>query len=664
VPKTVGRQPFGGRERLTIEQRPESVNFTGPDITSDRIDALRSLIPDAFTEGRIDFAKLRAALEDDIDDRPDRYSFSWAGKRDAIRLLQTPSQGTLLPVPEQSIDFDSTENIFIEGDNLEVLKLLYKPYFGRIKMIYIDPPYNTGNDFIYPDNYAHPIDAYLQLTGQGDDAGNLLTSNPETAGRYHSAWLSMMYPRLYLARQLLTQDGVIFLSIDDHEVHNLKLLLNEIFGEENFVGQIAVQLNPRGRHLDKFLAKTHEYVLAYARDASEQATYALEKDDRMAREYNKSDVRGDYREIELRNRNPAFNSRTRPNLFYPIFVDPKSGTTSLTPTDTFAAEVWPKNSEGNDSCWTWGKSKLQQLSHQVIGRQTSSGAWRIFRKDYLLNEAGESATTLPKSLWIDKEINNDYGKKAVQELFNGRTVFDFPKSPALIKKLLQIGSGKDDIVLDFFGGSCTTAQSVVELNRQDTGQRRFIMVQLPELVDPPIDDGTGMHLDSISMVGRERVKRVLIRLRQEDEGKLPHSSDHEPEDLGFKVYRLGASSFPPWEGMDPTISPEDYTSQLAMFTDPLRDGWRPLDVVCEVATKEGLSLTSDITARKVGGLTIWWVSDASAEQAILVCLDDSITFEDVKELGLSKEDRFICRDIALDDSTAANLALQCHLKTI
>ncbi len=243
----------------------QPVAKTTPSLTDDQLAALQALMPQVFSEGKIDFERLRAALGDLADDRPERYSFSWAGKRDAIRMLQAPSRATLIPARDESLDFDATQNLFIEGDNLEVLKLLYKPYFGRVKMIYIDPPYNTGNDFVYPDNFADPLDAYLRLTGQKDSAGNLLTSNPETGGRYHSAWLSMMYPRLFMARQLLREDGVIFVSIDDHEVHNLRLLMNEIFGEENFVASIVWQKKYAASSDDQGIASMHDYILGYSR---------------------------------------------------------------------------------------------------------------------------------------------------------------------------------------------------------------------------------------------------------------------------------------------------------------------------------------------------------------------------------------------------------------
>lgn len=296
-----------------------------PDLVAERVQQLKALFPDVVAEGRVDFDKLRAALGDSVNGEPERYSFTWAGKRDAIRLLQMPSRATLLPAPDESVNWDETKHLFIEGDNLEVLKLLYKAYFGRVKMIYIDPPYNTGNDFIYPDNFADSLDTYLRITGQRDENGNGLTSNPETSGRYHSAWLSMMYPRLFVARQLLRDDGVIFVSIDDHEVHNLRMLMNEVFGEENFVALVVARTNPRGRTLDRFFAKTHEYLVVFARDATQQAICEIPKGEKAIAAYRKRDSGGYFRELELRNRNPIFNRQNRPNLFYPFYANPETG---------------------------------------------------------------------------------------------------------------------------------------------------------------------------------------------------------------------------------------------------------------------------------------------------------------------------------------------------
>ncbi|MGA2491062.1 MAG: site-specific DNA-methyltransferase [Anaerolineales bacterium] len=271
----------------------QPVSKTTPVLINDQLAALRTLMPQAFTEDKIDPEKLRVSLGDIVDDRPERYSFSWAGKRDAIRLLQVPSRATLIPARDESLDFDTTQNIFIEGENLEVLKLLYKPYFGRVKMIYIDPPYNTGNDFVYPDNFADPLDTYLKLTGQKDSEGNLLTSNPETGGRYHSAWLSLMYPRLFLARQLLREDGVIFVSIDDHEVYNLRLLMNEIFGEENIIGEFVWQSKKGGGSDVSTAVVDHETIICFAKDNF--GSNALSKITIEAEPLNLHDDKGPYR---------------------------------------------------------------------------------------------------------------------------------------------------------------------------------------------------------------------------------------------------------------------------------------------------------------------------------------------------------------------------------
>lgn len=640
----------------------EHVGSALPDLLATQREALVVLFPEVFTEGKIDFDKLRVALGDMVNDRPDRYSFSWAGKQDAIRLLQQPSRSTLTPDRGGSVDFDASENMYIAGENLETLKMLYKSYFGRVKMIYIDPPYNTGNDFVYPDSYADPLDMYLRVTGQKDTNGNLLTSNPETSGRYHSAWLSMMYPRLFFARQLLREDGVIFVSIDDHEAPNLRLLMNEIFGEENFVGQIAVQLNPRGRHLDRFLAKTHEYVMVYARDHTQQPLYELEKDERMLREYSKADTVGRYRELELRNRNPAFNRRTRPNLYYPIYVESVTGNAALEGDEIHSVEVYPKNSAGQDSCWTWGKDRFQEGRALIVGRQTDDGSWRIFRKDYLIRGDGQTATTLPKALWLDKELNNDYGKKAIQDLFDGETVFDFPKSPALIEKMLRIGTQKNDLVLDFFAGSGTTAAAVLGLNREDGGNRHFICVQLPEPT-PTDSSARKLGLGTIAAIGLERLRRLVAKMKRDEQGKLLLDELSEP--LGFKLFTMASSNFRPWQPVSDDTGSEAYIKQLELLADPLMEGWKPEDVIYEVLLREGYSLTSQIErVAEITTVSIWQVIDDVKGQYFFICLEDVVSLEMIRRLNLSRDDLFICRDRALDDTTTANLALQCRLKVI
>ena len=312
-------------------------------LIDERMESFRSLFPEGFTEGKIDFPKLREALGDFVEDRPERYSFSWAGKRNAIRLLQTPSRATLKPSREESVNFDQTNNLFIEGDNLEVLKLLYKSYAGRVKMIYIDPPYNTGKDFIYPDNFADPLDTYLRLTGQKDAEGNLMTSNPETSGRYHSAWLSMMYPRLFIARQLLREDGVIFISIDDHEVHNLRMLMNEIFGEENFVENFIWKKSYGGGAKEKYAVTQHEYILMYARNRELIEELWLPPDIEAEKKYykytdDKFESRGPYR---LKPLEASKSMDARENLAFPI-IGPNG------------EKIWPKRQ------WWWSKDRVEE----------------------------------------------------------------------------------------------------------------------------------------------------------------------------------------------------------------------------------------------------------------------------------------------------------------
>jgi adenine-specific DNA-methyltransferase len=333
---------------------PTPVPRGTPDITAERLAQLRDLFPEAFSEDQVDFDKLRASLGDLVDEQRERYSFTWAGKTNAIRILQTPTRATLIPCPEQSLDFDTTQNLFIEGDNLEVLKLLYKPYFGRVKMIYIDPPYNTGNDFVYPDNYADPLDTYLKLTGQRDAEGNLLTTNPETSGRYHSAWLSMMYPRLFLARQLLREDGVIFVSIDDNEVHNLRMLMNEVFGEENLVEQIVWKNKYGAGALTTGLANVHEYILCYSRSAITNLEAPLSDDE--IRKYKNRDAkfatRGGYVTQPL----ATTSKDDRPNLRYAVHHE--------------GHEIWPEKQ------WVWAKDRFDAAyaNDEIVIAESRSGS--------------------------------------------------------------------------------------------------------------------------------------------------------------------------------------------------------------------------------------------------------------------------------------------------
>jgi adenine-specific DNA-methyltransferase len=640
---TETKKPNYAEESMSEQERTvkrERVALTSGDVSEGQVARLRELFPEVFVEGKIDFEKLKVTLGAAAESGPGRFHFSWAGKDDAVSLLQTPSAGTLVPCPEESINFETTGNVFIDGDNLEVLKLLFKPYFGRVKLIYIDPPYNTGQDFVYPDNYADPLKTYLQITGQADAEGNLLTSNPETSGRYHSTWLSMMYPRLFLARQLLSDDGVIFVSIDDHEMHHLRILMNEVFGEENRIECFIWKKSYGGGAKEKYAVTQHEYVLLYAKDlagindlwlppdAAAEARYYKYQDEKF-------ETRGPYRVKPLE---ATKSMDSRPNLVYPI-PSPKGG------------EIWPKRQ------WWWGKERTAvALKNNELVFTGDGENLSVSYKQYLRDENGEARGAKPFSV-IDG-IYTQQGTADLADLF-GESVIQFPKPVALIKKLINIGSNAEEghIILDFFAGSGTTAQAVLELNREDGGDRRFVLVQLPE--------PTGnTKYPSITDIGKERIRRVIEKLAKDTQKGLDLKDRQQSEDVGFKVFKLAKPNIQQWSH-DEERDPEAYSQKLALFNDPLVGGWKPENVIWEVALREGFGLKTQFALRDLGnGNTVYDVIDPDSEQKFMICLDDKIPIDLSKHCELTLEDLFVCRDVALDDSAAANLALQCRLKTI
>jgi adenine-specific DNA-methyltransferase len=622
----------------TIQSHRQPVAHQSPDPNAERLAQLRQLIPEAFTEGQIDWEKLRAALGGVIDDGPERYTFSWAGKRDAIRLLQTPTAATLVPCSEESVDFEATRHVFIEGENLEALKLMLKPYHNRVKMIYIDPPYNTGNDFIYPDDYSDPLGNYLRLTGQVDAEGNLLTSNPETSGRYHSAWLSMIYPRLFLARQLLCEDGIIFVSLDEVELCDLLLLMNEVFGEENRVAVLVWKKAYGGGGKVKQVMMLHEYILCYARSRDALGFIDLPPRPETRKYYTQRDEkheeRGPFRTQPL----ATTSMDERPNLRYPIYWH--------------GQEIWP------DKQWQWSQERVASaLENDELVFTESDGKWSVYYKQYLYDEQGEERGAKPYSV-LDGPYTQE-GTAALRGLFEEeRDLFPFPKPPSLLSGLIDyIHRDEEAIIMDFFSGSSTTAAAVLASNRDQDRSHRFMLVQLPE--------PTGRQdYPSIADIGKERIRRVIARMKEETEGQLDLSSRGSPEDLGFRVFKLAPSHYRRWQGVSES-DPEAYTDQMGLFTDPLVEGWRPMDVLWEVAIKEGYRLDSRVKpVPEVTGQTVYRVSDPDDESSFLICLDDRLELARLRPLGLTRDTLFVCRDVALDDDAAANLALQCRLKTI
>jgi adenine-specific DNA-methyltransferase len=627
---------------------PEKLDLRSHDIAEDKRQELLRLFPEIRTEGsKLDFERLRLALDDAIDVGKERYGMSWPGKADCFKTIQNPSLGTLLPRSKESVNFDSTENMIIEGDNLEVLKLLQKSYLGKIKMIYIDPPYNTGNDFIYPDNYSETLQTYLEYTGQIDATGKRFSTNTESDGRFHSKWLNMMYPRLYLARNLLADDGLICVSIDDNELCNLRVIMNEVFGEENFVSVVVVQSNKRGQTY-KEIAKTHEYVLIYSREP-EVSLYELDKNgDALPFE----DSIGRFDLWELRNRNPKFGRHNRPNLFFPIYVSPAKrdetgySLVSLERTDVYSLEAWPRNSSGEDGCWRWGKDKirLSELAGScpvVVAKQRRDGEWNIYEKS-------RKSTTKAKSLWTETEVISEQGTVELGELGMAE-YFEHPKPLALIEKCIRVCAGPDDIILDFFAGSGTTAHAVLKLNREDGGHRKFILSQLPEPCDPG-SPASKAGFRTIADITKERVRRVIKKQNEEDAVKLDLKSK-EKQDRGFRVFNLAESNFSTWDASMPH-DPASLEKQLELHINHIRDGRKDEDILYEVLLKSGFPLSMPIESIVLDGKTVYSVAGGQ----LLICLERKLTLEVIRSMAERKPERVVC----LDEGFAGNDQLKTN----
>lgn len=620
----------------------EKLPLTSMDIKESQIEKLKEVFPEIFTEGnKVDWEKLKLTLGENVDVGKERFGMNWPGKADCFKTIQQPSIATLVPNREESVDFDNTQNLFIEGDNLEVLKLLQKSYLGKIKMIYIDPPYNTGNDFIYPDNYSENLATYLEYTGQIDSEGKKFSTNTETDGRFHSKWMNMMYPRLFLAKNLLRQDGVIFISIDDAEIDNLKKICNEVFGEENFISQIIIQSNKRGQTY-KEIAKTHEYLLLYAKSDLFDV-FELEKDEDSL-PYKDKD--GKYDLWELRNRNPKFGRFNRPNLYFPIYVSPNSlnedglAKISLEKTNDYTVVVTPKNSEGIEGCWRWEpktvKEGIADGYSVLVAKQKRDGEWNIYQKS-------RKSTTKAKSLWNDNDVISEQGTIELGKL-ELKNMFDHPKPVELIKRVVKIGLGENDIVLDFFAGSCTTAQAVIEVNREVGGNRKYICVQLPE----PNSEESPQYkagFKTISDISKERIRRVISSIKKENEKKKKVANEtlfkenHISFDLGFKVFKLSESNFQVWDANIPQKQ-EALQAALDLHINHLSSTAQRESILYEILLKSGFELTTAIEKIEVEGKTVY--SIASGE--LLICLEKNLTHELIKAIAEKQPTRVICLD--------------------
>jgi len=592
------------------------------DVPDDKLRQLKQVFPEVFTEGlKVDPDKLMLILGENLDTGRERFGMNWPGKADCFKIIQAPSIATLVPAKDESVNFDSTENLFIEGDNLEVLKLLQKSYYGKIKMIYIDPPYNTGSDFIYPDDYAENLDTYLKYTGQMDDEGRRFSTNTEDSGRFHTKWLNMMYPRLYLARNLLREDGIIFISIGDGEFSHLRKMCDEIFGEENaldVVTRVSKLTSNKGTHF----SPSCDYILSYAKNISNLPEFtdrSAQADEDYVSLFRFEDKRGKYNEVSLYM--PSLD--LRPNQRY--YIECPDGSKVIPPAGKvfrWTEETFKKNL--SDNRVVFKKTKTSPLLDQK-GKQAN---WNVYTKLYL-NERLEKGLR-PNTLFDNKSFTNSCGSKALIKL---GIDFPFSKPFELIAHLMSIsGVGKDDCVLDFFAGSATTGHAVLETNHQDNIGRKFICVQLPELLD---EENRKDNFKTIADIGKERLRKIIKNLQ----GAGSQGSLLNDNALGFKVFKLSKSNFKIWEG-DVDAQKEIVEKQLLMHVDHINPKSSQEDILCELLLKAGFELTTKIEKVLMTGKTVYSIEGG----LMLICLEKELTKEVIKAMAEKNPSRVICLD--------------------
>ncbi|WP_252369800.1 site-specific DNA-methyltransferase [Escherichia coli] len=543
---------------------PEMPELQSMNITADNITKLKSLFPEAFNENGIDFDVLKQLLGENVDEKEERYGLNWHGKRQARQLALTPSRGTLRPCKDESVDWDNTKNFMIEGDNLEVLKLLQKSYTGKVKLIYIDPPYNTGKDFVYPDNFQDNMKNYLEITGQTED-GARLSTNTETSGRYHTDWLNMIYPRLKLARNLLKEDGVIFISIDDAEVDNLKKVCSEIFGEENFVANIVWQKKYSPQNDATYFSDMHDHILVYAKQRKNSKNDSngwnidfLPRSDEQNAAYKNpdNDPRGVWKSVDL-----SVKTYSKANDY-----------SITTPSGRI---VTPPASR----CWQVSEKRFAELckENKIWFGENGNNVPSIKR---FLTEVQDGV--VPTTWWSYKECgHNQEAKQELKKLMEGESVFfDTPKPLRLLDRILHLATtnDKNSIILDFFAGSGTTAHATLNKNIADSGSRRYIAVQLPEKIDDE-------KYHTISELTKERLRRAGKKVREDN-----------PEwkgDVGFRVFKLDTSNIRPWEATAETLS-----EQIDAYVSPILEGRSEEDLLTELMLKRGIDLSVNIETRQ------------------------------------------------------------------
>lgn len=641
---------------------------------------LAEMFPNAVTETIDENGEVVRAIDKDVlmqeintrvvEGKEERYQFTWPDKKKSVLLANAPINKTLRPFREESVDFDNTENLYIQGDNLEVLKLLQETYLGKIKMIYIDPPYNTGNDFVYEDDFAQSTGEYLANSGQFDEDGNRLVKNLDSNGRFHTDWLNMIYPRLKLAKDLLSEDGAIFISLDDNEIDNLRKVCDEIFGQSNFVANLKVLSNPRGRQSSLHFATAGEYVLVYAKCFSGLEIIGDVPSDEQIATYNKQDEVGRFRDIGLRKRGSDSKREDSPTLFFPIYYCPQTEDISLENKKGYI-EIIPKLEDGSDGRWRWSPPKIKKDKHLLYCRTVNRNGeqvYDVFQKDYF----SDKNRVKHKNFWIEKEINYDRSSEEIREIFTDK-LFDFAKPLYLIRKLINtlVSPNEDAIILDFFSGSSTTAHAVMQLNAEDGGNRKFIMVQLPE----EIVGDTNKKYKTICEIGKERIRRAGKKIKEErnitidiDKNKLmqrtllddgtfddkydykittPNDEYIDNLDTGFRVLKCDSSNM-----KDVYYSPNDYDfNTIDDYVSNIKEDRTPEDLLFQVMLDLGVLLSSKIEESTIDGKKVFNVAD----NFLIACFDNDVTEATITEIAMKKPYYFVMRDSSMaNDSVATN----------
>lgn len=624
---------------------------------------LAAMFPNAVTETINENGEVVRAIDKDVlmqeiactvvDGNEERYQFTWPDKKKSVLLANAPINKTLRPVREDetvptgadsegkpycssgSVNFDTTENLYIEGDNLEVLKLLQETYLGKIKMIYIDPPYNTGSDLVYNDDFSKSTTEYIASSGYLDEDGNRLVENLESNGRYHTDWLNMIYSRLRLAKDLLATNGVIFVSLDDNESANLKKICDEVFGAINFIGQITVVGNPRGRDYGG-VARMHDYLFVYKK--SPEAVINLIEDSENS--FKMFDSLGGFELRELRNRNIKFIKENRPNLYYPFYINPATEDEhglheiSLEPKDGWI-ELYPLESQGVNTVWRWGKQKSQEnLNVNIKAKPMRNGS-------YMIVEKYREGRMMARSVWWDKDTNTEKGTLLVKELMEGK-VFDYPKTVEMLMKTIEMGTDSDEgaYVLDFFSGSGTTAHAVMQLNAKDGGNRKFIMVQLPERTDEK-SEAYKAGYKNICEIGKERIRRAGRKIKEDS----PLTT--QDLDIGFRVLKCDTSNM-----KEVYYNPAEYEASLfPRLEDNIKEDRTPEDLLFQVMLDLGVLLSSKIEETTIAGKKVFNVED----NYLIACFDSNVTEETIKAIAKQKPYYFVMRDSSMaNDSVATN----------